>query len=62
MSYKERVCVERNDLIEKLSKLKKFMGEDKFFNLSAEDRGLLLIQRSAMETYKNVLFIRTDKF
>lgn len=46
---------ERDDLGLKISKLKKFMKSDDFYNLDKDDQERLKAQKSVMKTYKHIL-------
>lgn len=50
-----KLVKERDDLGLKISKLKKFMKSDDFYNLDKDDQELLKAQKSAMKTYKYIL-------
>ena len=50
-----KLVKERDDLGLKISKLKKFMKSDDFYNLDKDDQELLKAQKSAMKTYKHIL-------
>lgn len=50
-----KLVKERDDLGLKISKLKKFMKSDDFYNLDKDDRERLKAQKSAMKAYKHIL-------
>lgn len=53
--FVERMQAEYNELNERLAKLRTFIKTDKFAELEAIQRDLLLMQESAMTTYARVL-------
>lgn len=57
---KERVIIELDELNERLSKLKDFLLNDKFLNLSDSHKALLKCQLEAMTVYKNCLSARLE--
>lgn len=57
---KEIVMFERDELNEKLSKLKDFLLSDKFLNLSESHKALLKCQLEAMTVYLNCLTTRLE--
>ena len=50
-----KLVKERDDLGLKISKLKKFMKSDDFYNLDKDDQERLKAQKSVMKTYKHIL-------
>jgi hypothetical protein len=63
--HQERVVTEKQDLDEKLAKLKAFClvpGNKIFDGLSAADKELLLAQHSVMEKYSEILHKRIAAF
>ena len=56
--HQVRLIIEKRELSERLSKLKSFMGQQVYRDLPMDERRLLGVQCSAMETYLQVLVIR----
>lgn len=57
-TFIDRLNIEKNDLNDKIGKLKTFMESDKFNSIDVLQRSLLQIQIQAMFTYSQVLFER----
>lgn len=57
----ERLRQERDELEEKIVKIKKFNNSESFEYLDKEDRDLLIAQENAMVTYHQILQIRIKK-
>ena len=55
-----RVITEQNELYDKLTKLSKFIGSEKFKSLDDENQRLLKMQSSAMSIYNDVLNMRYE--
>ncbi len=53
--HEQRVVDERNELGEKLIKLRAFLGGDLFSSLSINDQVLLTRQEAAMDEYLSIL-------
>lgn len=60
--YKQRVLWERKELDDKIDKLIKFMGTDKFWELPEIERTYLNRQHLAMVEYSKVLVKRIELF
>ena len=63
--HEERVIIEKQELDEKLAKLKAFVfnpGSPIFHALSPEDRDLLEDQYTAMDQYSTILSKRIARF
>lgn len=60
--HEQRVVVERDELIDKLSRLDAFIAGPNFESLPYEDRKLLTIQRSSMTAYCECLNTRIGRF
>jgi len=60
--YQERVVTEKNELDEKLSKLKAFTRTDAFAKIDSDEAALLMIQLGAMQLYSNTLGDRIAAF
>lgn len=56
--WKERPVKEQQELKERLAKLVSFINSEKFYQLSKNNRQLLLNQKIAMELYLSVLNMR----
>jgi hypothetical protein len=61
-AYQERVVVERNELSEKLHKLRTFIGSQVYPNLPEAEQGRLSRQHMAMALYWGVLNERIAAF
>lgn len=61
-SHEERVVQERDDLLKKIRKLGEFLETQTYSNLAYEDRKLLNIQHTTMQTYAEVLNARIGRF
>lgn len=57
-TFKERLEIEKQELDEKIGKLKSFMESDKFNEVNQLQRSLLQIQAHSMLTYSQILFER----
>lgn len=60
--YQLRVVKEYNELINKLTGLRKFIEGELFKTLKIEEQGRLLLQNSIMEAYTVVLSLRISNF
>ncbi|MBU3577519.1 hypothetical protein [Polynucleobacter sp. UK-Kesae-W10] len=60
--FEYRVISEKNELVEKLSKLKDFIDSQTFKALPYEDRILLIDQKYMMQRYAEVLVRRIERF
>jgi hypothetical protein len=61
--HQERVVIERNELNEKLYKLKSFIDDRKIFeNIPLEEQDRLIRQCNIMQNYLNVLDERITSF
>jgi hypothetical protein len=58
VSAKERVRQELEDLTERLGKLDAFIGGEKFEELCAEQRSMLMSQSISMATLSQILLLR----
>ena len=56
--FKKRLIVEREELDDKLAKLKAFIGSPRFENLDERNGKLLVSQRDAMRQYSDILNVR----
>lgn len=56
--YFERLCKEKDELDEKLTKLSSFLNSDKFKNVNSEQQNLLKLQSKAMDMYSSILGLR----
>ena len=61
-SYQERVIDEKNDLEDRLVKLKNFLSSDMFHKLNDREKDLLSLQYDAMSIYNNILEKRIAKW
>jgi len=61
-AYQERVVAEKEELDEKLSKLKAFTESEQFQSVPADEQGRMNRQHAAMEDYSNVLGERIANF
>jgi hypothetical protein len=57
-TFLERLETEKQELDEKLGKLEDFIDSVNFTKIDEDQRELLKIQRCAMATYSQVLFVR----
>ena len=53
--YLKRMKSEVVELLERVKKIKSFIGSDKFNKLSEQKQNLLIVQNLAMATYLNIL-------
>lgn len=60
--HEVRVLAEQAELSDRLSKLKAFIGSERFGAMPQEDRVLLSLQLGWMEGYSSILAARIDKF
>lgn len=60
--HEQRVVDERNELIEKITKLHAFFTTDVFTHLQDEDQNLLEEQVQLMMNYSDVLLKRINRF
>lgn len=60
--HQQRVVDERNELIEKTTKLHTFFKTEIFGNLQEEDKNLLEEQVQLMMNYSDVLLKRINRF
>ena len=60
--WQERVCVERQDLAERISELATRMADKEFLNLDPEDPPILASQMNWMIGYHAVLIARINRF
>jgi hypothetical protein len=60
--WQERVCVERQELAERMNKLAAVMAKKEFLNLHPDDTGLLSAQLNWMNHYHSVLVARISRF
>lgn len=59
--YKERLIKEKEELSDKLDKLQQFIfANEKFSELDATNRALLIAQSDAMNSYENILEMRIN--
>jgi hypothetical protein len=59
-TFLDRLKVEKNELLDKVTKLAMFLNSDKVNDLSDANELLLKQQLEAMNTYLNILIIRTE--
>jgi hypothetical protein len=59
-TFLDRLKVEKNELLDKVTKLAMFLNSDKVKDLSDANELLLKQQLEAMNTYLNILIIRTE--
>jgi hypothetical protein len=59
-TFLDRLKVEKNELLEKVTKLAMFLNSDKVDSLSDANELLLKQQLEAMNTYLNILIIRVE--
>jgi hypothetical protein len=59
-TFLDRLKVEKNELLEKVTKLAMFLNSDKVDSLSDANELLLKQQFEAMNTYLNILIIRVE--
>jgi hypothetical protein len=57
-TFQERLTVEKQELDEKIGKLKSFMESDKFASVDSIQQSLLQIQAHTMNAYSQILFER----
>jgi hypothetical protein len=57
-----RLLKESADLCDKIAKLDTFIGSDKYYKLSTEERGLMQLQLRLMQDYEYTLNRRIDYF
>lgn len=62
LPYQERVIAERDELYKDFTKLGSFIRSNTFKELPGIDKRLLVAQKSAMETYLDILEIRIKLF
>lgn len=55
-----RIIAEQNELLDKLTKLNRFIETEKFKSLDDENQRLLKMQSSAMSIYNDVLNMRYE--
>lgn len=59
-TFLDRLKIEKNELLDKVTKLAMFLNSDKVNDLSDANELLLKQQLEAMNTYLNILIIRTE--
>ena len=59
-AFLDRLKVEKDELLDKVTKLAIFLNSDKVNNLSDANELLLKQQLEAMNTYLNILIIRVE--
>jgi hypothetical protein len=59
-AFLDRLKVEKDELLDKVTKLAMFFNSDKVKNLSDANNLLLKQQLEAMNTYLNILIIRVE--
>ena len=59
-TFLDRLKVEKNELLDKVTKLAMFLNSDKVNDLSDANELLLKQQLEAMNNYLNILIIRTE--
>jgi hypothetical protein len=59
-TFLDRLKVEKDELLDKVTKLAMFLNSDKVKDLSDANELLLKQQLEAMNTYLNILIIRTE--
>jgi hypothetical protein len=59
-AFLDRLKVEKDELLEKITKLAIFLNSDKVNDLSDANELLLKQQLEAMNTYLNILIIRVE--
>jgi hypothetical protein len=61
--HEERLIAERNELLERMKKLREFIAENPIYqSLSQRERDLLSAQYNAMDQYDNILYERIQLF
>ena len=60
--HEQRVVTERDELLEKITKLGAFLAGENVANLQFEDRKLLEIQKMNMDAYLETLDARIARF
>ena len=61
-AHEQRVIDERSELVERLGKLKVFLGTDTCLGLPFDDRCLLVQQAMVMGQYAQILSARIERF
>ena len=61
-AYELKILEERDDLINKIKKLKEFMYTDEFEGMDPIDKGLLMSQLRIMNPYFEILQERIERF
>jgi hypothetical protein len=61
-AYQDRVITERDELSEKINKLRTFLGGSVFSTLSIEERRRMTMQYLAMAAYRDALNERIHAF
>ena len=59
-TFLDRLKVEKDELLDKVTKLRMFLNSDKVKDLSYANELLLKEQLEAMNTYLNILIIRIE--
>jgi len=62
LPHQQRVVDERNELIDKITKLHAFFKTSTFEDLEQEDQNLLNEQSQIMMNYADILFQRINRF
>lgn len=62
LPHQQRVVVERDDLVDKIGKLAKFLDSTIFYNLHQSEQDRLVRQLSFMNSYAEVLNERISYF
>lgn len=60
--YQQRVVDEKNELSERLEKLRTFINSERFLAISYKERNLLKNQRVVMQEYLEILIQRIELF
>lgn len=62
LPHQQRVVEERNELVDKVTKLHSFFNTEIFESLPGEDQELLVKQEKVMKEYSDILLDRIKRF